>query len=157
MYQRMTALRVLKEARLEGPRKERVTAFCRFLEENREICWEDAAKAFRAEYYDAFDDVVSLLLNTHDALIISNVLRQIDPKNKKEVERIRELVRTADPFRDEATLQVVTTRYFQVVSHVLPHDKVLPDSLRKTIAFKRREQQLTKNSATTWALAERIR
>jgi hypothetical protein len=97
--------------------REKVEAFSRVLEEREDICWEDLVPEFRANFYDAYDEMVAALFSTDDPFIIYNVVRFADLSQPREVAALARFVRECDAER------------YQVILYALARTKN-PDLLR---------------------------
>ncbi len=142
MYQRTKILQAFKKAGLEKSGSKKARDFLQFLAENPKICWPDAAREFRAKYYDVYDAVIPPILGTQDPLIISNLLKHSDLKNEKELTQVKNFVRGADAFRNEASFKILAERHYAVVADILLQKTKLPASVQAELSLKKRELEL---------------
>ena len=142
MYQRTKILQAFKEAGLNKSRSKKVRDFLQFLAENPRICWADAAREFRAKYYDIYDAIIPLILGTQDPLIISNLFKHSDLKNEKELTQVKNFIQRADAFRNEVSFKILAERHYAVVADILLKKNKLPESVQAELSIKKRELEL---------------
>lgn len=82
--------------------------FFRLVAERGDLHWDELAKKFREEYYDAFDLIIPPLLATDDPLIVYNCLRLADLSDPKEAGVFKKFVRECDIEKHQATLYAIS-------------------------------------------------
>lgn len=122
-----------KATRAPSPHMRLAAEFFDYVEEHRDICWTELAEKFREKYYEAFDEIVPVLMATDDALIIHNLVRFADLGNPKEVEAAKTLVRTADASRHQVTMAKLAGAGETLRTAIKKKSK-LPDSVKAAIA-----------------------
>lgn len=96
------------EKRFPTPQFRKAQEFFEFMEANPDICWDELAVEFRENYYDAFDEIVPVLLDTDDPLIIYNCIKFADMDSPQEIEAAKRVIRDSDPEKHQVTMRVMT-------------------------------------------------
>jgi hypothetical protein len=78
------------------PHFQRAQEFFQMMMDNPDICWDELVAEFRNNYYDAFDEIVPVLMDTGDPLIIYNCIRFANLDNPKEEKAAKRFVQDSD-------------------------------------------------------------
>jgi hypothetical protein len=117
-----------------SPQLKKAQAFFQLISDRPDICWDELVTEFRKNYYDAFDQIIPVLISTDDPLIVYNCVRFADLDNPKEVETLRNFVRTCDPQKHQLTLQALAT--VPALQSEVMKKPMLPDMVRQALGFK---------------------
>jgi hypothetical protein len=115
------------------PQVEKAEAFFRLVDEQTDMCWEALAEEFRRNYYDAVDEIVSVLLETDDPLIIYNCIRFSDQSRPQEVAAMKRVARECDCERHQVSLLTLANTKAKEVTTVLRARKDLPQVVRAAL------------------------
>jgi len=116
-----------------SPQFMKAQAFFQLVNDQQSICWDDLVTEFRRNYYDAFDEIVPVLLATDDPLIVFHVAKFSDMDNPKEANVARNIIQTMDPQKHEATLQMLAAN--TSLQPELLKKAQLPDSVRAVLGL----------------------
>ncbi|HEY2962996.1 MAG TPA: hypothetical protein VGJ37_11305 [Pyrinomonadaceae bacterium] len=122
-----------KATRAPSPHLRMAQEFFDYVESHRDICWTELSEKFREKYYEAFDEIIPVLMATDDPFIVHNLVRFADLANPKEAEAAKKLVRTADPDRHEVTM-VKLAGTDETLRSAIKKKSKLPDSVKAAIA-----------------------
>lgn len=121
-----------KATRAPSPHMQLAEEFFNFMESHPDICWVELSDEFRKKYYEAFDEIVPVLLATDDPLIVHNLVRFADLSNPKEADAAKKLIRNADPDKHEVTM--VTLAAEEAMRPAIEKKSELPDSVRAALS-----------------------
>jgi hypothetical protein len=136
MNQRDLVLKIWERRRpllADTPRKRKAEAFFDLVRQQTEICWEGLADEFRRNYYDAFEEIVPVLLETDDPLIIYNCVRFADLNNPKEVAAAQQLIRASSAEKHQVTLRTLAETQKSELMPALREKRDLPESVRAVL------------------------
>jgi hypothetical protein len=136
MNQRDLVLKIWERRRpllADTPRRRKAEAFFDLVRQQTEICWEGLADEFRRNYYEAFDEIVPVLLETDDPLIIYNCVRFADLNNPKEVAAAQQLIRASSGEKHQVTLRTLAETQAPELLPALREKRDLPESVRAAI------------------------
>jgi hypothetical protein len=140
MNQRDLVLKIWEGRRAllaDTPRRRKAEAFFDLVRQQTEICWEGLAEEFRRNYYEAFDEIVPVLLETDDPLILYNCVRFADLNNPREVAAAQQLIRGADGEKHQVTLRTLAETQKAELMPALREKRDLPESVRAAIRLDR--------------------
>jgi hypothetical protein len=107
--------------------------FAEMMRDNPEACWEDMVKEFRAQYYDALEELIPPLLDLDDPLITLNLVRFADPTRPREVALLRQLIAQSDPERHQHSLRAVAEMGNPDLVAAIQRKRNLPDSVKEVL------------------------
>jgi hypothetical protein len=119
------------------PSRRKAEAFFELVRQQTEICWEGLADEFRRNYYEAFDEIVPVLLETDDPLILYNCVRFADLNNPKEVAAAQQLIRGASSEKHQVTLRTLAETQKSELLPTLHEKQDLPESVRAALRPER--------------------
>jgi hypothetical protein len=108
-------------------------SFASFLRENTDTCWEEVVPEFRANYYDALEELIPPLLAIDDPLITLNLVRFADPSNPREVKLLRQLISQCDPERHQHSLRALAQMGAPELLTELKQKKGMPADVREVL------------------------
>ena len=114
--------------RVPTPQFQRAQEFFEMMKDNPNICWDELVAEFRNNYYDAFDEIVPVLLDTDDPLIVYNCVRFADLDNPKEAMAAKKLVQNTDVDKHEVSM--VRLAEIPTMRSALSKRSELPESVR---------------------------
>lgn len=120
-----------KKNRAPSPRLQKAEEFFDLVQSNPNVCWTELSEEFRRNYYDAFDEIVPVLLDTDDALIVHNCVRFAELSNPKEAEAAKRLIQQADSDKHEVTMLRLAQQ--EDLQPALKKVAKLPDSVRAAL------------------------
>ena len=121
----MKALRAVETTASARGKKKMAQEFFDLVRAQRGDCWPDLAKAFRKDYYGAFDEIVPRIFATDEPLVIYHAIEHMDLEQKKELEVVEGFIKDCDVDRHALTLLMLA-------------EKKLP-SLKRTLDRKLKE------------------
>jgi len=130
----LSAWKRRKATRAPSPHVRLADEFFQMMESHPDICWEELTEEFRQKYYEAFDEIVPVLMATDDPLILHNLVRFADLSNPKEAEAAKKLIRSVDPDKHEVTM--LTLAADQEMRPTISKRSQLPDSVKAAISAK---------------------
>lgn len=118
-----------------SPGRDKAEAFFEMLNAQRDVCWGgDLVSEFRRNYYDALDEIVSVLFATDDPLIIFQCIRHADLSKPKEREFLREFIRECNPEKHQVSLRALAEKHSPELTAALHEKSGLPESVREVLA-----------------------
>ena len=137
MNQRELILRAWqKHKKTRAPSKHMRMAddFFEYVEDHPEFCWIQLSEEFRDKYYEAFDEIIPVLMDTDDPFIIHNLVRFADLAQPKEADAAKELARNVDPTRHEVTMVRLAGNKDETIRSAVKKRGKLPDAVKVAIA-----------------------
>ncbi len=131
----LTAMKKFMATRADSPNKRRAQAFVDLIEQNPDMCWDDLAKQFRDNYYDAFDEIVPALTGLDDPLVTYNCVRLADTNNVKEVQALKQVAESADSYKHQVSLRAMAKTRSEDLLPVIKGKADLPNSLRVSLGL----------------------
>lgn len=113
--------------------QQRAQTFMAMVREQEALCWEDLVAEFRQNYYDSFAELIPPLFATDDPLIIHNCIRFADLNQPREVEILKQFIRSCDPEKHQVSLRALAERGQPELTAELKKRKDLPQSVRESI------------------------
>jgi hypothetical protein len=123
-----------KATRAPSPHVQLADEFFEMMESHPDICWEELTQEFRQKYYEAFDEIVPVLMGTDDPLILHNLVRFADLTNPKEAEAAKRLIRSVDPDKHEVTMLALAND--EELRPAISKRSQLPDSVKAALSAK---------------------
>jgi hypothetical protein len=117
-----------------SPQFKKAQAFFEMLNERPEICWDDLVAEFRRNYYDAFDEIVSVMVDTDNPLIMYNCVRFADLNNPREVDAAKNFIRNCDADKHQVSLQALAA--VPGLQSELKKKPQLPAPVRQALGLK---------------------
>lgn len=117
-----------------SPQFDKAQAFFQLVSDRQNACWDELEVEFRRNYYDAFDEIVGVLMSTNDPLIIYNCVRLADASNPKEANALKNFIRQADPQKHEVSLAALAA--VPAMQTELLNKQQLPASVRTVLGEK---------------------
>ena len=117
-----------------SPQFQKAQAFFSMLENRPKVCWDDLVPEFRRNYYDGFDDIVSVMMDTDHPLVVNNCFRYADFNNPKEVEVAKNFIRNCDANKHLVTLQTLAA--IPSLQPELNKKSGLPNPVREALGVK---------------------
>jgi hypothetical protein len=136
MNQRDMVLKIWERRRAllaDTPRRRKAEAFFDLVRQQTDICWEGLADEFRRNYYDAFEEIVPVLLETDDPLILYNCVRFADLNNPKEVTALQQLIRGASGEKHQVALRTLAETQTPALLPTLREKQDLPEVVRAAL------------------------
>jgi hypothetical protein len=122
-------------ARPSTSAREKAQAFFDMLNEQRELCWSDKLiQEFRGHYYDACDEILSVLFATDDPLIIFQCVRHADFSQPEELEAFQRFVERCNAEKHQVSLRALAETGIPEITKALKKRKQLPESVREVLA-----------------------
>src|SRR5262245_38593434 len=137
MHQKVAIMKAwahASRARISTPAREKAQAFFEMLSEQREFCWEKLLAEFRRNYYDAFDEIVSVLFATDDPFIIYQCVQHADLNNPREVEVLQQIIRDCNPEKHQVSLLALAEKQVPAFTAALQEKQFLPAPVREALA-----------------------
>jgi len=138
MHQRAAIMKALSRApraRSSTSAREKAQAFFDMVWEQREICWgPELVAEFRRNYYDAFDEIISVLFATDDPLIIFQCLQNADLSKPQEVQALQQFIQDCNPEKHQVILRALAETRRPEFVKALKQRKQLPESVREVLA-----------------------
>lgn len=125
-----------KASRAPSKKMQMAEEFFGYVEEHPEFCWIQLSKEFRSNYYEAFDEIVPVLMETDDPFVVHNLVRFADLDEEKEVDAAKDLATNVDPKRHEVTMARLAGNKNEKISGAVKKRPQLPDSVKARIAKK---------------------
>jgi hypothetical protein len=138
MDQRAVVLKAIKQTMAtsaDSPRKRKAQAFVDLIEQNPDMCWDDLAREFRDNYYDAFDEIIPALTSIDDPLITYNCVRLADTNNVKEVQAMKQVAESVDSYKHQVSLRAMVKTRSEDLVPVIKGKADLPNSLRVSLGL----------------------
>ncbi len=110
--------------------------FFGYVEDHPEFCWIQLSEEFRTKYYEAFDEIIPVLMDTDDPFIVHNLVRFADLNEPKEIDAAKELATNVDPGRHEVTMARLAGNKNETIRGAVKKRAKLPDSVKARIAAK---------------------
>lgn len=110
--------------------------FFEYVADHPEFCWIQLSEEFRSKYYDAFDEIIPMLMETDDPFIIHNLVRFADLDQPKEVDAAEEIATNVDPGRHEVTMARLAGTKNDKIRGAVKNRTKLPDSVKTKIGAK---------------------
>ena len=129
-----------QESGLYESQNEKVQAFLKYFDEHSELCWSEVLREFRERYYEGFNDLVPPLLDIDDKLLRLMIVRKADLNQGQEVELLSELVRKADPLKNEPELSAIARRRHTRLTAELQKRQDLTEELRRVVNLQYESQ-----------------
>ena len=140
MDQRIEVLKAIKKNMVtspDSPRKRKAEAFVDLIEQNPDMCWDDLAREFRDNYYDAFDEIVPALTAIDDPLVTYNCVRLADANNVKEVQAMKQVAESVDSYKHQVSLRAMVKTRSDELLPVIKGKADLPNSLRVSLGLSK--------------------
>jgi len=118
-------------AAYRSPQFLKAQAFFNMVNERTDMCWEDLVAEFRRNYYDAFDVIVGVMMDTKDPLIMHNYVRFADLSNPKEASAAKTFIRNCDPDKHQVSLLELAA--LPDMRAELQKKPLLPESVRAAL------------------------
>ena len=144
MHQREMIMRAWDQQRAnraDTPSKRKADQFFQYMRDNPDLCWDELSQEFRNKYYDAFDEIIPVVLATDDPLILYNLTRYADFNNSKEVEAAHQLIRNVDGEKHQVTLRTLVEKSSDDFVPTLKSKKNLPKSVRAVFTQEKSEKR----------------
>jgi len=125
-----------KATRAPSKKMQMAEEFFGYVEDHPEFCWIQLSEEFRSKYYDAFDEIIPVLMETDDPFIVHNLVRFADLDQAKEVDAAKELATNVDPGRHEVTMARLAGTKNETIRGAVKKRAKLPDSVKARIAAK---------------------
>lgn len=134
--------RARDESQAFSPARDKAQAFFEMLGEQRDICWSDQLVAeFRRDYYDAFDEIMSVLFATDDPLIIFQCIQHADFSKPQELEAFKSFIADCNAEKHQVSLRALAeTRVPELVA-ALKKKKHLPESVREVLGSSKKSER----------------
>lgn len=126
--------------------REKAQAFFQMLRERKNICWEELVPEFRANYYEAYDELVSVLFATDDVFVVYNVIRFADFSKPQEVRAHVKFIQECDPVKHQVSLRALAQTKIPELLKALQNKKGLPDSVRELLPDSQKQTTPPKTS-----------
>lgn len=110
--------------------------FFEYVEDHPEFCWTELSEEFRSKYYEAFDEIVPVLMDTDDPFIIHNLVRFADLDQPKESDAAKQIARNVDPKRHEVTMVKLAENKDESLRSTIKKRAKLPDAVKAAIAAR---------------------
>lgn len=133
----LTAIKKFMVTRADSPNKRRAQAFVDLIEQNPDMCWDDLAREFRDNYYDAFDEIVPALTTIDDPLVTYNCVRLADANNVKEVQAMKQVAESVDSYKHQVSLRAMVKTRSDELLPVIKGKADLPNSLRVSLGLSK--------------------
>lgn len=117
----------------DTPGRRKADAFFAMVRTQLDICWQELADEFRRNYYDAFDEIIPVLLATDDPLIIYNCVRFADLKSPKEMAALEHVVRGCDSAKHQVTMRTLAETQAEGLLQALREKRDLPQAVRAAL------------------------
>jgi hypothetical protein len=88
-------------------RKRKAESFFDYVRSNPGACYDDLAAEFRRNYYDAFEEIVPVVLAIDDPLLIYHVVQRADLNNPREAAVVESLIGRLDSTRHQVTFRAL--------------------------------------------------
>jgi hypothetical protein len=139
-----------EKARRDSPRsatsQDKAQAFFQFMRERKNICWEELVPEFRANYYEAYDELVSVLFATDDVFIVYNVILFADFNQPQEIKAHVRFIQECDPLKHQVNLRTLAQKKIPELSEALRNKEGLPDSVREALQDSQKQTAESKTS-----------
>lgn len=130
------------ESQAFSPARDKALAFFEMLAEQRDICWSDQLVAeFRRDYYDAFDEIMSVLFATDDALIIFQCVQHADFNQPKELEAFKNFIANCNAEKHQVSLRALAETRVPELLAALKKRKQLPESVREVLGGSKKSDE----------------
>jgi len=130
----MDAWKRRKATAYRSPQLQKADAFFAMVNNRTDNCWDDLVAEFRRNYYDSFDEIVPVMMETDNPLIMYNFARHADFNNPKEVEAAKSFIRNCNAEKHQASLQAMAS--VPSLQQELQNKPNLPDSVRNALQAK---------------------
>jgi hypothetical protein len=117
----------------DTPSRRKADAFFDLVRQQTETCWEGLVDELRRNYYDAFDEIIPVLLETDDPLILYNIVRFADLNNPREVAALQQLIRGVSGEKHQVTLRTLAETQKSELMQVLRAKQDLPEPVRAAL------------------------
>ena len=117
----------------DTPGRRKADAFFAIVRTQLDICWQELVEEFRRNYYDAFDEIIPVLLETDDPLIIYNCIRFADLTIPKEMAALQHVVRAYDSAKHQVTMRTLAETQAEGLLQVLRERRDLPQTVRAAL------------------------
>jgi hypothetical protein len=129
-----------------APSQDKAQAFFQILRERKNICWEELVPEFRANYYEAYDELISVLFATDDVFVIYNVVRFADFSQPQEVKAHVRFIEECDPEKHQVSLRALAQTKIPELLEALRNKEGLPDSVHEALQGSQKQTAQPKTS-----------
>lgn len=105
MINRRSVWKKLKQEGVLDSTDPKVKEFVKYMRDNPKKCWADLVPVFRQDYYSTFDTFAPLLVSMKDPVVNTQLLKNLDPNDSKELDILSSIADTSDPNQDPLTFK----------------------------------------------------